>query len=362
MSKISKKHPIALLVGTRPELIKMAPVIRELQKQNVPFIFIHSNQHYSQEMDAAILADLALPKPDYHLHVGSASHAVQTGKIMEGVERICILRKPSLLVVHGDTNTTLGGALTAKKLHIAVGHVEAGLRSFDYKMPEEINRILTDRLSDILFAPTELAKQNLLADGIPSTHIIVTGNTIVDAVQEHLPLAMNSKIKTQYQIPDRFIVITAHRAENVDSKKTLSQLLELVEFVHNTTQLPIFWPMHPRTKSRLLEFDLQLGANIHELPPIGYLDMLCLLNSAELILTDSGGIQEEAYILKRPLITLRDSTERPETLSANFIVHMNINKCKKAITAFAQGKIKWGNEFGTGAAAKRIVAGLLSVQ
>jgi len=173
---------IALLVGTRPEIIKMAPVMRELKRRQLEFLFIHSNQHYSQEMDKLILSDLRLNEPDFHLRVGSASHAIQTGRIMAGVEKICLAEKPTLMLVHGDTNTTLAGALASKKIHIPVAHVEAGLRSRDYQMPEEINRTLVDRLSDLLFAPTIVSKRNLLSEGFSSQQIIVTGNTVVDAV------------------------------------------------------------------------------------------------------------------------------------------------------------------------------------
>ncbi len=352
----NQSSPVALLVGTRPELIKMAPVIREAQLRQINFIFIHSNQHYTSEMDAAILQDLQLPAPDFHLNVGSGSHAVQTGKVMERVEQICLQHKPVLLVVHGDTNTTLGGALSAKKLHIPVAHVEAGLRSFDYRMPEEINRILTDRISDLLFAPNEIARNNLLKEGISDKLITVTGNTVVDALQQHLPLSSTQTILSDIGVQKgQFILMTAHRPENVDSKEQLSRLIRLLNHISERTKLQIIWPMHPRTATRLSEFSIELPNFIRVVPPLGYLNMLRLIEAAQLVLTDSGGIQEEAYILKKPIMTLRNSTERPETLTANFLIHLSSNKFDKAYSAIEAKRLHWGNSCGDGTAAKQII-------
>lgn len=354
---------IAVLVGTRPELIKIAPILRKLQIQKIPHIFIHSNQHYSYEMDTAILNDLKLRKPDYNLNVGSASHAIQTGKIMEGVERICLKHKPSIILVHGDTNTTLGGALAAKKLHIKVGHIEAGLRSFDYKMPEEVNRILVDRISDILFAPTQTAKENLLNEGIHNSQVIVTGNTVVDALLDHIELCDESNLLKNLDINENeYILVTAHRAENVDSKKLLSKVVELIEYAGNKLNKQIIFPIHPRTKNKLNEFNIKLNDKIILIDPVGYIDMLFLLKNAYLVMTDSGGIQEEAYILKKPLVTLRDSTERPETLTANFIIHNSKTKFRAAWKAFESGNVSWDNSFGDGSASKLIVEKLLETR
>jgi UDP-N-acetylglucosamine 2-epimerase (non-hydrolysing) len=353
---------IAVLVGTRPELIKIAPILRRLQVQKIPHIFIHSNQHYSYEMDAAILSDLKLRKPDYNLNVGSATHATQTGKIMEGVETICQKHKPSIILVHGDTNTTLAGALAAKKLHIKVGHIEAGLRSFDYKMPEEINRILVDRISDILFAPTQTAKENLLNEGIKDSQIIITGNTVADALFDHIELCDQSNVLQSLKINENeFILVTAHRAENVDTKKTLTKVIELIEYVGNKLDKKIIFPIHPRTKNKLNEFEIKTNNQIVLIDPVGYIDMLSLLKNAYLIMTDSGGIQEEAYILKKPLVTLRDSTERPETLTANFIIHNSKTKFNTAWKAFKSGNVSWHNSFGNGLASKMIVEKLLEL-
>ncbi|MEP7167008.1 MAG: UDP-N-acetylglucosamine 2-epimerase (non-hydrolyzing) [Candidatus Woesebacteria bacterium] len=350
---------IALLVGTRPEIIKMAPVIRELQRKEIPFLFIHSNQHYSEEMDGLILKDLSLPSPDVHLRVGSGSHAVQTGRIMVGVEEACIRYKPEIILVHGDTNTTLSGALAAKKLHIPVAHVEAGLRSFDYAMPEEINRILTDRISDLMFAPTKLAQQNLLKEGISKDSIIVTGNTVVDALRDHLPFSKKSMFLTQHKLkPLQYVLVTAHRAENTDNKESFANLLSLLEHAHRKIQKIFLWPLHPRILSLLEKENMKLPSFILTTPPLGYIDMLAAMSNATLVMTDSGGLQEEAYLLKRPLITLRTSTERPETLSANFIIGTDQNKFDEAWSAYILKKVSWSDELGSGMAASKIVSSL----
>ncbi len=349
---------IALLVGTRPEIIKMAPVMRELKRRQLEFLFIHSNQHYSQEMDKLILSDLRLNEPDFHLRVGSASHAIQTGRIMAGVEKICLAEKPTMMLVHGDTNTTLAGALASKKIHIPVAHVEAGLRSRDYQMPEEINRTLVDRLSDLLFAPTIVSKRNLLSEGFSSQQIIVTGNTVVDAVAQHLPLINKSLFKNYALKQNKYILLTAHRPENVDNKSNLELLLELITRLQARLKLPMMWPVHPRTQSSLDKHKITTPKLDHFLklvPPVGYLDMLSLLKNASLVVTDSGGIQEEAYILKKPLITIRTSTERPETMSANFIVGLDINKLNHALTQIKLNKLNWDDALGDGQAAPRIV-------
>jgi UDP-N-acetylglucosamine 2-epimerase (non-hydrolysing) len=351
---------IAVLVGTRPEIIKVAPILRILNEENIPHIFIHSNQHYSYEMDAKIIKDLDLKKPDYNLNVGSASHASQTGEIMRKVEEVCIKHKPSILLVHGDTNTTLAGALAAKKLHIKVGHIEAGLRSFDYDMPEEINRILVDRISDILFAPTQLAKENLLKEGINENQILITGNTVVDALKNNIEFAKENAILINLKLKaNDYILVTAHRPENVDKEDRLNKLVQLVEYASKTLNKKIVWPLHPRTKNKIAEFKIKTSKNIIFTKSVGYIEMLSLLHNANLVMTDSGGIQEEAYILKKPLITMRDSTERPETLTANFIIDNNQEKFDEAISAYKNNKVKWTESFGQGNASDLIVEKLL---
>ncbi len=353
---------IAVLVGTRPELIKIAPILRILKKKKIKHIFIHSNQHYSFEMDKKILQDLNIREPDYNLNIGSSSHATQTGKIMEGVEKICLKHSPKIILVHGDTNTTLGGALAAKKLQIAVAHIEAGLRSFDLRMPEEINRMIVDRISDILFAPTVLAKKNLIREGISRKNIMVTGNTVVDALYEHISLSEKSTILERLNIqPSNYILATAHRAENVDSSKQLKKIVALLEHATQKLGKKIIYPIHPRTQQKIEEFGITLSQNIIVIKPVGYIDMLQLQTHASLILTDSGGIQEEAFILKKPLMTLRDSTERPETLTANFIIHNSKTKFNEAWKAYQNGDASWNDSFGTGTTSSTIVDRLLKV-
>ncbi|MDO8659023.1 MAG: UDP-N-acetylglucosamine 2-epimerase (non-hydrolyzing) [Candidatus Parcubacteria bacterium] len=351
---------IAILIGTRPEFIKLAPVLRAFQKKKVPYILIHSGQHYSQELDKQIIEDLKLPVPDYNLDVGSGSQAEQTGKIMLGVEQILIKEKPEVLVVQGDTNTMLAGSLAAIKLHIPIAHVEAGLRSFDNRMPEEINRIITDRISTFLFAPTEGTKQNLLREGVAEDKILVTGNTVVDALIDHLPLAKKSSILKQTSLKkDDYILVTAHRAETVDEPERLKALISLLNYATVILKKKIVWPIHPRTMKQISTNNIKLDPDIQTIPPTGYLDMLALMNNAAFIMTDSGGIQEEAYILKKRLVTLRNSTERPETLTANFLVDLDKDKFKQAVEAFEKGNAYWKeNIFGKGIAGELITKSL----
>lgn len=353
---------IAVLIGTRPEFIKLAPVLRTFEKKKISYILIHSGQHYSLELDKQIIKDLKLPEPDYNLDIGSGTQAEQTGKIMLGVEQILIKKKPEILIVHGDTNTMLAGSLAAVKLHIPIAHIESGLRSFDNKMPEEINRIITDRISTLLFAPTEGAKQNLIREGIAENKIFVTGNTIVDSLIDHLPLAKKSSILKQSNLKkDDYILVTAHRAETVDEPKRLKALISLLIYATVILKKKIIWPIHPRTMKQLDVNSIKLDSIIKTIPPTDYLNMLSLINNAAFIMTDSGGIQEEAYILKKRLVTLRNSTERPETLTANFLVDLDKDKFKQAVKAFKRGGIYWKEDiFGKGNASCLIVDHLVN--
>jgi UDP-N-acetylglucosamine 2-epimerase (non-hydrolysing) len=347
---------IAIVIGTRPELTKMAPILRKLKEENLPYIFIHSNQHYSKELDEKIMSDLQIDTPHYNLNVGSASHAVQTGQVMAGAEAIFVDMKPDFVLVHGDTNTTLAAAVAAKKLNIPVGHIEAGLRSFDQRMPEEINRILIDRISDLLFAPTEVAKKNLQNDGLAGEKVLVTGNTFVDALQQHVVLSDASNILTEMDLEkDGYILVTAHRPENVDSEENLSNLIVLLDYASTKLGKKIIFPAHPRTASNIKKFGIDISENIILTSPVGYIDMLALLKNTSLIMTDSGGLQEEAYVLKKPLITLRTSTERPETLTANFIIGTSIDEFDTAWEAFENKTPYWEDSFGDGNASSKII-------
>lgn len=348
---------IAVLIGTRPEFIKLASVLKTLKEKKVPHILIHSGQHYSKELDSQIMEDLKLPQPDYRLDVGSGSHAVQTAKIMIGVEEILLKQKPKVLVVHGDTNTMLGGSLAARKLNISIAHVEAGLRSFHASMAEEINRVITDKISTLLFAPTEGTKRNLINEGVPQKNIFVTGNTIVDALKAYLPVAKKSRILKKLNLEENsYILVTAHRSETIDDSKRLELLIDLLEYASSLIGKKIIWPIHPHTKKRLTESKVRLSKNIRIIPPTTYRDMLLLISKAKLILTDSGGIQEEGYILEKQVITIRNYTERPETLTANFLVDLNKEKFKKSYLTFQKNKVFWQkNVFGKGNAGKLIV-------
>ena len=251
---------IAIILGTRPEIIKMSPVIRECEKKGLDYFILHTGQHYSYEMDRVFFEELELPQPEYNLDVGSGTHAEQTGKIMIGVERVLVKERPDVVLVQGDTNTTLSGALAATKLHIRAGHVEAGLRSYDRRMPEEINRVLTDHISDHLFAPTQTAKQNLLNEGVDKSKIFVTGNTIVDAVYQNLEIT-KKKVNTLKELglkSKEYFLVTAHRQENVDVKERLKEILKGLELIHEEFSMPVIFPIHPRTRRRIREFGLSL--------------------------------------------------------------------------------------------------------
>ena len=305
----------AIVLGTRPEIIKMSPVIRELANRKADYFIIHTGQHYSYNMDQVFIEQLGLPEPKYNLEVGSHSHAEQTAKIMIAVEKVFREENPDIILVQGDTNTVLAAAITAAKLHIKVGHIEAGLRSFDWQMPEEVNRILTDHCSDYLFAPTEKAKAILLGEGILMTKVFVTGNTIVDAVYQNLEIA-NSKtnvLSSLNIVPNGYFLLTLHRQENVDNPSRFSSILRSLEILISIHQMPIIYPIHPCSLKMINEFKL-IPKGLTIIEPLDFLGFLQLEKNARLILTDSGGVQEESCILRVPCVTLRDNTERPETV------------------------------------------------
>lgn len=353
---------IAIILGTRPEIIKMSPLIRECEKRDIDYYILHTGQHYSFEMDKVFFNDLKLPVPKYNLDVGSGLHGEQTAKMISGIEKILIQDTPDVVFVQGDTNTVLAGALAASKLHIRIGHVEAGLRSFDRSMPEEINRVVADHISDYLFAPTENSKKYLLAEGIPGEKIFVTGNTVVDAIHQNLEISK----ETRYTLSElnlkkgEYFLTTVHRAENTDKKERLSSILTGFEQIYQAFSLPIIFPAHPRTVKKIREFDLRIPDGTKLIEPIGYLDFLQLEGGAKLILTDSGGLQEEACILGVPCITLRDNTERPETVDvgANIIAGVNSNTAQLA-KEMTDSEISWNNPYGGGNAAELIIDKIL---
>jgi len=350
---------VAIVLGTRPEIVKMSPIIRECERRDVDYFILHTGQHYSYNLDRTFFVDLELPLPRYNLDVGSGSHAAQTGKMLIGIEEILIDEEPDIALVQGDTNSVLAGALAAVKLDIKVGHVEAGLRSFDRGMPEEINRVLTDHVSDFLFAPTEVAKMNLLHEGIPESKVFVTGNTIVDAIHQNLEISKrkgNSLVKL-HLTPREYFLVTAHRAENVDDKKRLSGIIEGLERIQEEFMKPVLFPIHPRTRKQVQEFNLSLDG-ITVIDPLGFIEFLQLESNAGLVLTDSGGMQEECCVLGVPCVTLRDNTERPETLEVggNVLAGTDPQTILEMTRKMSSVHGKWENPFGDGRSGETIMS------
>ena len=324
---------IATILGTRPEIIKMAPIIAEINKRNINHVVLHTGQHYDKEMSDNFFRDLEIPAPDYNIHVGSGTHAKQTGLMMSGIEKILLKEKPDIVLVQGDTNAVLAGALVSAKLHIAVGHVEAGLRSFDLTMPEEINRRVADVCSVMYYIPTEESAINLLAEGFSRKNLFITGNTVVYACFRHLEIAKKRGFEEEslkeldIDGMDNILTLTMHRAENVDIKERVTNIIDALK---ELTDVDIIFPIHPRTKNTLEKFglfeELNSLSHVHIVKPIGYLDFLLLTSKSVLILTDSGGLQEEAITLDVPALTLRYNTERPETVAAGGNILVGANK------------------------------------
>jgi UDP-N-acetylglucosamine 2-epimerase (non-hydrolysing) len=354
---------IAIVLGTRPEIIKMSPVIRELERKRINFFILHTGQHYSYNLDQVFFEQLELPKPKYNLEVGSGSHAEETGRMLIGIEKVLLEEKPNVVLVEGDTNSVLAGALAAVKLHIKVGHIEAGLRSYDKKMPEEINRILTDHCSDYLFAPTKKAEATLLKEGIPEEKIFVTGNTIVDAVYQNLGISEErfNPLNDLDLTPKNYFLVTAHRQENVDVKKRFEGIIKGLELIADEFGLPVIYPIHPRARKMMNHFGLNANS-IELIEPLDYLSFLQLEAKAKLVLTDSGGVQEETCVLNVPCVTLRDNTERPETLEvgSNILAGTKPEKILEGAKIMLTRENNWNNPFGDGRAGERIVKRLLA--
>lgn len=349
---------IALVLGTRPEIIKMCSVIRECEKRKLDYFIVHSGQHYSYEMDKIFFEELYLPKPKYNLEIGSAPHGNQTGNIMIKLEPILEKEKPDIMLAQGDTNTVLAAALASAKLGIKVGHIEAGLRSYDRTMPEETNRVVTDHISDFLFPPTDKSKNILRKEGIDKNKIFVVGNTVVDALNQNIEIAdKKADIREKLGINGEYILITAHRANNVDIHENLIKLLDLVDKISKKFDYTVVWPVHPRTIRKINEHKLYVPKKVMKIDPLGYLDFLQLEKNAKIILTDSGGIQEEACILGVPCLTLRENTERPESVEvgANKIIGLDANKALTEIDKFLKSKKKWENPFGNGRSGEKII-------
>jgi len=307
---------IVHVIGARPNYMKIAPLMEALRAGS-PFrqVLVNTGQHYDDLMARAFVRDLALPTPDHDLGVGSASHAVQTAKVMIEFEKVCEAERPDLVVVVGDVNSTLAASLVAAKLLIPVAHVEAGLRSRDRSMPEEINRIVTDRLSDLLLTPSRDGSDNLRAEGVPEERIHLVGNIMIDSLMRHLPLAKLDRVRDRMSIDEgRYAVLTLHRPSNVDNLDAFRRILTAIQTIAES--MPVIFPVHPRTRQRMGDFGLD-GAlsNVTLTDPLGYIDFLSLTSHARLILTDSGGLQEESTALGIPCLTLRENTERPITVT-----------------------------------------------
>ncbi len=373
------------VVGTRPNFMKIAPILRQMRKYAAAFqpILIHTGQHYDYEMSKVFFKDLELPEPDIYLGVGSGTHAEQTGKVMIEFEKVLIREKPDLVVVVGDVNSTLAAALSAVKLHIPVAHVEAGLRSGDRGMPEEINRVLTDAMADYLFTPSCDAHENLRREGIPKERIFFVGNVMVDTLLYSKEKARKSDILARLGLTTNkgvlraadYALLTLHRPNNVDNKKNLKRILDALWEIQK--RIKIVFPIHPRTRRRLREFGLQSFLSnsgqwkptiqsinwetnsVIITPPLAYLDFLKLEMKARFIMTDSGGIQEEATILGVPCLTLRETTERPVTVTqgTNVVVGNDGNNIVKEALKILESKRKRGKhpQFWDGRAAERIV-------
>lgn len=352
---------IISIVGARPQFIKCAPLSRELRKEHQEII-VHTGQHYDPKMSDIFFDELNLPKPDYNLDVGSGSHAQQTSDMLIRIESVLTEEKPHLVIVFGDTNSTMAGALAAAKLHIQVAHVEAGLRSFDRSMPEEVNRVITDHISNLLFCPTQTAVDNLVREGVTNgVHLV--GDVMVDALEYNRHIAEeNSGVMERFGLCDReYLVLTVHRAANTDSKRNLETILSAIG---ESGRLTIF-PVHPRTRKYLIDYGLWdvLPSNIRVTEPLGYLDMIRLMGHARKILTDSGGIQKEAYILGVPCITLRDTTEWVETVDGvwNVLVGAEGVKITAEIMKQTPGNRSRINYFGNGKTAENICRFLRTV-
>jgi UDP-N-acetylglucosamine 2-epimerase (non-hydrolysing) len=364
LSQQELENKIAVLVGTRPGIIKMSPIIKNLKEQKVNFFVIHAGQHYSYNMDKIFFDDLNIEQPKYLIDTvkNYHLHGEQTAEMLKNIEKILIEEKPKMLLVCGDANFNLAGALAARKLGIKVAHIESGLRSNDWRMPEEHNRIIIDHISELLFAPTKIAKLNLINDNVKGK-IFVFGNTIVDSVYNNIKIAeINSNIMNILSLKkNKFFLITIHREENVDNIENLKSIvISINNICEKYNGYKLIFPIHPRTKDRIKRYinEIYLNKpNLMIIDPVGYLDFLCLIKNARLIITDSGGIQEEACILKTPCVTLRNNTERPESLEvkANILAGVNTKKVLFSVEKMLKFKRKWKNPFGKRNISKKMV-------
>jgi UDP-GlcNAc3NAcA epimerase len=354
---------ILTIVGARPQFIKAAAVSRAIKsyKGKIEEVIIHTGQHFDANMSDVFFTEMDIPKPKYNLNIHGVGHGAMTGRMLEGIEEVILKERPDWVLIYGDTNSTLAGALAASKLHVKVAHVEAGLRSFNMKMPEEINRILADRISTVLLCPTETAVSNLKKEGYDQfpIKIEITGDVMLDAARFYEKQAPEmAKVAAQIKYP-RFALSTIHRAENTDDSSRLKEIVSALNEIHKS--LPVVLPLHPRTAKKIADLGIKL--DVHLLEPVGYFDMISLLSRCELVLTDSGGLQKEAYFFEKPCITFRDETEWVELVEvgANKVVGSNTSGIVKAAQDFLKDKPSFSQKlYGDGKASEKIIEKLLN--
>ncbi len=351
---------IVTIVGARPQFIKAGSVSREIAKyKDIEEIIVHTGQHYDANMSDIFFDEMKIPKPDYFLGIGGKSHGVMTGQMIEKIEEVCLKEKPDWVMVYGDTNSTLAGAIVASKLHIKLAHVEAGLRSFNMRMPEEVNRILTDRVSQILFCPTDIAIENLKNEGYDNfdVKVVKSGDVMQDGAIFYKNLAQKPSCDTQ----DNFILCTIHRAENTDDATRLKNIFKALNEIAKEKQ--IILPLHPRTKKILSELQIDTS-NLTIIDPVGYLEMVWLIDNCSLVMTDSGGLQKEAYFFQKQCITLRDETEWVELVENGFntLVGADYEKILKAYQTNSVFTFKELNLYGGGMASQKIISELLAYE
>ena len=352
---------IVTIIGTRPEIIKMAPVVKALDALGHEHVLVHSGQHYDLMMDRVFFRDMALREPDRQFELKDQPPHLQVATTMRQIATVT--EDADLVIVHGDTNTTVAGALLANKQGRRLAHVEAGIRSFDRSMSEEMNRIVADQLSDLLFAPTPISRENLARENVRDG-IHVVGNSVIDALTQHAPIAeKRSDVLRRLGLePGGYLLLTFHRRENVDRKETLARALDAFDRVARATGLDIVFPIHPRTEKRLRAFGLTSRANavagLRRIEPTGYLDLLVLEKNAALVLTDSGGLQEESCFFQVPCVTLRENTERPETLAigANVLAGTDPARVEAAAKRMVNAPRGWPNPYGDGKTSERIAS------
>ena len=369
-SMTSKPLKLLFIAGARPNFMKIAPLIRAVEAHNnkndpasapLSYRLVHTGQHYDEKMSEVFFRELGIPKPDVNLDVGSGSHAAQTANIMTRFEPVLIEQRPDWVVVVGDVNSTLACTLVASKLGIKVAHVEAGLRSFDREMPEEINRLVTDSIADLLLTPSSDGDANLIREGVPPSKIVCVGNIMIDAVVANLPKSRESQILRSLGLsPQTYAFVTLHRPSNVDQEQSLRPIMDALETL--SRDFPVVFPMHPRTRKMCAQYGINLDNHprLHAIDPVGYHDSLHLTENARLIVTDSGGLQEESTYFRTPCLTLRPNTERPVTVSVGSNKLSNVNSLAHDLTNLLARPIRFGAipDLWDGQSASRILAAL----